>query len=244
MQVRGAGLVHFIRRIYDSTHLGRIGKQGNHLFPLALPHGRDGREFAAPLALRKGVERCRLRLGRGGHVDRLDPGSQRLAVLPASQVQRISDQMHDAGLDLGGRIDRLDRFGEAAQPIDHRDQDVVQAAVLQLVEDLQPELGAFGLLDPQTQYFLAAVGADAQRQIDRLVLTVPSSRIFSRSASKIGYMASSGRCCHCSTSGRWASGPSYGLVPLRWLPLPCSVSASRWWLNSAASMRSASCFLS
>lgn len=46
----------------------------------------------------------------------------------------------------------------------------MQAAVLQLVEDLQRELGAFGLLDPQTQYFLAAVGADAQRKIDRLVL--------------------------------------------------------------------------
>jgi hypothetical protein len=33
----------------------------------------------------------------------------------------------------------------------------VQAAVLQLVEDLQPELGAFGLLDPQTQHFLATL---------------------------------------------------------------------------------------
>ncbi|MCY1383443.1 hypothetical protein D9M69_715690 [compost metagenome] len=56
--------------------------------------------------------------------------------------------MHDAGLDLRGRINRLDRLGEAAQAVDHRNQDVVQAAVLQFVEDLQPELGAFGLLDP------------------------------------------------------------------------------------------------
>lgn len=28
------------------------------------------------------------------------------------------DQMHDAGLDLRGRVDRLDRFGEAAQAVD------------------------------------------------------------------------------------------------------------------------------
>ncbi len=35
--------------------------------------------------------------------------------------------MHDAGLDLGGRIDRLDRFGEAAQTVDHRDQENLSA---------------------------------------------------------------------------------------------------------------------
>jgi hypothetical protein len=40
-----------------------------------------------------------------------------------------------------------------------------------------------------------------------LFLTVPSSRIFSRSASKytIGYIGSSGRCCHCSTSDNTSS---------------------------------------
>jgi hypothetical protein len=36
-----------------------------------------------------------------------------------------------------------------------------------------------------------------------------------------------------------------GLLPLGWLPaLPCSVLLSRWWLSSAASMRSANRFLS
>ncbi|WP_232441044.1 DEAD/DEAH box helicase family protein [Burkholderia ubonensis] len=43
----------------------------------------------------------------------------------------------------------------------------MQAAALQLVEDLQPELGAFGLLDPQTQHFLAAVGADTRGELLR-----------------------------------------------------------------------------
>jgi hypothetical protein len=28
-------------------------------------------------------------------------------------------------------MNRLDRFGEAAQAVDHRDQDIVQAAILQ-----------------------------------------------------------------------------------------------------------------
>lgn len=31
--------------------------------------------------------------------------------------------------------------------------------MLQLVEHLEPELGALGLLDPQAEHFLAAVGA-------------------------------------------------------------------------------------
>jgi len=33
----------------------------------------------------------------------------------------------------------------------------------------KPELGAFGLFDPQAQELLAAAGADAERQMDRLV---------------------------------------------------------------------------
>ncbi|KVN92973.1 hypothetical protein WJ70_14060 [Burkholderia ubonensis] len=78
--------------------------------------------------------------------------------------------MHDAGLDLGSRIYRLDCLGEAAQAVNDGDQDVVQAAVLQFVEDLQPELGTLGLLDPQTQHFLAAVGPNSQRKVHRLVL--------------------------------------------------------------------------
>ena len=34
---------------------------------------------------------------------------------------------------------------------------------------LEPALGAFGLLDPQPQHFLSAIGPDAQRQIHGLV---------------------------------------------------------------------------
>ncbi len=43
--------------------------------------------------------------------------------------------MHDAGLD--GRLgeDRLDRLGEPGQPVDAADQDVPQAAGLQICED-------------------------------------------------------------------------------------------------------------
>ena len=79
--------------------------------------------------------------------------------------------MHDAGLHLRLRLREHggDRVGKALQAVDHGDEDVLDAAVLQLVHDPEPELGTFGLLDPQAQDLLAAVGLDPQRQVDRLV---------------------------------------------------------------------------
>lgn len=70
--------------------------------------------------------------------------------------------MYDASLDLGLRVDRLDRFREAAQVSTTA---IRISTVSQLVENLEPELGTLGLLDPQSQHFLAPVLADAQRQI-------------------------------------------------------------------------------
>jgi hypothetical protein len=77
--------------------------------------------------------------------------------------------VHDARLNLRLGIDCLDGFEEAAQVVHDGDQYVVQSAVFQLVEDLQPELGAFCLLDPQSHHFLATINANAQGQIHGLV---------------------------------------------------------------------------
>ena len=77
--------------------------------------------------------------------------------------------MPDAGLHHGLRIDRGARLGKALEPIDHRDQDIVEATRLQVVDDLEPEFGAFGLLDPQAQNLLLAVRIERQRDIDGLV---------------------------------------------------------------------------
>src|SRR4029453_3355709 len=77
--------------------------------------------------------------------------------------------MDDAGLDLGLREHGGDRLGEALQAVDHGDKDVLDAAVLEFVHDPEPELGALGLLDPEAEDLLAAVRADAERDIHRLV---------------------------------------------------------------------------
>ena len=77
--------------------------------------------------------------------------------------------MDDAGLDHRHRERRLDGFGEALEAVAARDQDVLHASGLELVDDLQPKFRALGLLDPEPQDFLAARQSHAERDVDGLV---------------------------------------------------------------------------
>ena len=73
--------------------------------------------------------------------------------------------MDDAGLHPGLGEDGLDGVGEALEAVDAGDEDVVDAAALEVVEDGQPELGALGALEPQPQHVTLAVGVDADGQV-------------------------------------------------------------------------------
>src|SRR3954447_10845071 len=71
---------------------------------------------------------------------------------------------------------RLDGLGEALEAVDAGDEDVVDAAAAQVVEDGQPELGALGFLPPQAEDLALAVAGDPQGEVagaalDRAVLT-------------------------------------------------------------------------
>src|SRR3954471_11154265 len=66
--------------------------------------------------------------GAGGGVDRPQRRGDLLAVAVVDVAQRGADQVHDAGLDPRLRERRLDRLGEALQPVDAADQDVIDAA--------------------------------------------------------------------------------------------------------------------
>ena len=152
------------------AHRRREREERNHVVPGAAPGGRDGGEFLTPGAALEGIQLGLAPLRRSvRRVDRLDRRGQRLAILPARVVQAVADQVHDAGLQRGGREHRRQRLGHALQAIGDGDQDVVHAAGLQVVEHLHPELGALGVLDPQPQDVARAVGQHAQRQVDRLV---------------------------------------------------------------------------
>ncbi len=95
--------------------------------------------------------------------------SNSAAVLVGDVVQRGAQQVDNAGLHLGPREHGGDRLGEALQAVDDGDEDVLDAAVPELVHDAQPELATLGLLDPQPQHLLGAVRADAKGNIDGFI---------------------------------------------------------------------------
>lgn len=92
-----------------------------------------------------------------------------LAILPRHSLHRVADQMHNTGLDHRTWEHRLDRLREALQPVNHRDQDVLDTAVLQLIQDRKPELGAFAPFDPQPPHLFLAASGQRQRDVDHLV---------------------------------------------------------------------------
>lgn len=66
----------------------------------------------------------------------------------------MADERHDTGLNHGIGIDRRDRVGEALQPVDDRDQDVVEPARFELVHHPQSELRPLSLLDQRPHNLL------------------------------------------------------------------------------------------
>src|ERR1700756_1795228 len=143
-------------------------EERHDVFPGAAPSLADRWIALAPFILEL-LEPDQSHVGILGPVDCLDGRQDRLAILPGYKRQTVADQVHDAGLHHGLRIDRGDRLGKALEPIDHRDQDIVDATRLQVVDDLEPEFGAFGLLNPKAQNLLLAVRIERQRDIDGLV---------------------------------------------------------------------------
>jgi len=78
--------------------------------------------------------------------------------------------MNDAGLNRRLGKDRFDRLREPLEPIDAADQDVSDAALFELGQDLHPELRALVGLEPQAENFAVSVEVDPHRHITRLAL--------------------------------------------------------------------------
>ena len=73
--------------------------------------------------------------------------------------------MHDTGLHDRVGVDRADRVGQPGQPVAAHDENVLDAAIAQVGEDLGPKLGALGILDPAGQGVFSAVGVHADAQV-------------------------------------------------------------------------------
>jgi len=153
----------------DSAHSLREGEERNDVLPLPPPDLSDRLVFSSPGARVKGFQGLSAGLGILGAVDFSQLGDDRLPVLPGDEIERVSNEMHDAGLHRSFREDGVDRLGKAFEAVDDGDQDVLDAAGLQFVHNPQPELRALGVFDPEPEDVLGAFGRDAERDVDGLV---------------------------------------------------------------------------
>jgi len=129
----------------------KVSSGPDHLADLAVRYGeRKLQHFAKwehviPFP-RRGPSR---RLHDRSLADRLQVLRDGPPVLVGYEAQALADQMDDAGLHPGVGEDSLDRFREALELVDAADQHVLNAALLELLQHLQPELGALDGLEPE-----------------------------------------------------------------------------------------------
>jgi hypothetical protein len=78
--------------------------------------------------------------------------------------------VHDAGLVHRVRKCRFDGAVEASEAIGAEKQDVVDAAVFEFGENLEPELRTLRFGDPEPEHVAAAVQAHAEHDVERALL--------------------------------------------------------------------------
>jgi hypothetical protein len=106
---------------------------------------------------------------RGGGVDRLEVFRDDAPVFLRGVLERISQEMNNAGLHDCLLPHRAHRIRQAFQPVADQQAHVPHTAVLDFRQDPQPELGALPvavLPSPQAQHVTLAVHGDAQGQVD------------------------------------------------------------------------------
>lgn len=90
--------------------------------------------------------------------------------------------MAKAGRDPGLGTRGLEGQRKARQPVHHRDEDILDVPVAQVVQDLCPEFDALMGLEPRARNVPCAIRQDRQRHEDGLVRDRAGSRILTRIA--------------------------------------------------------------
>ena len=78
-----------------------------------------------------------------GSIDRFTISRHGLAVFPRDIAQRVANQMDNAYLDLGLRIDGGDGLRKSFEAITARHQHILKPPILKVCEHSKPELSAF-----------------------------------------------------------------------------------------------------
>src|SRR5262249_7694512 len=146
--------VHALDRVRAVQHLadlGVVGEEWDEFGPGVLPEADDRGVALAPLAGELVEALPRGLLSRCGGDGAQGPGGLGPVRL-ARVAESVAHEVQDAGLDDRERPDVVDRLDQAAQAIADEDQDVVDAAVTDLAEDLVPVLGALAAVaDPEAE---------------------------------------------------------------------------------------------
>src|SRR4051812_39028698 len=156
-----------------ATQLGRKREERCHVLPGVQPRLRDHREARSPFVV-EGLERRLGGVGVDGGGDRLQVSRDLLALAPRHVPEAVPDQMHHARLYDRVRVDRLDRLWKAFEPVDAAEQDVREAALLELAQDLHPELRALALLEPHPEHVPLTLDRDAEREVAGSALYRPA----------------------------------------------------------------------
>ena len=153
-----------VGRVHDL--LGGLGE---------LEHGADAVPIVAPAVHAAGIFGLPggpnlVQAGQGGLfvrgvIDRLQVVGKGLLILVRHVLQRVAHHMNDAPLIFRQRICRRYGFLDPAQAVRADHENVLYAAVFQLVQHAQPELCALVFSDRDAQDFLPALLVDAEYHI-------------------------------------------------------------------------------
>lgn len=111
-------------------------------------------------------EQCPFLCGR--FVDRLQIGSHFLEVLVGHIASRISDLVNNAFLDFGFWIAGSDHLREVTQVVYTDDEDILNPAISEVIQNTEPELAGFIFANPHTQHIFVLIKINANNHIGGL----------------------------------------------------------------------------
>src|SRR6202034_2634389 len=118
-------------------------EERDELVPGPVPRGDQAGAFLPEVAAQLFQRPLRCGLVHGG-VNWPHRGGGLLAVFPGHVFHRCPDEVDNASLHLRLRPGRLDRAGQAVEPVAAHEQDVLDSAVAELGEHARPEPRSLG----------------------------------------------------------------------------------------------------
>ena len=172
LTVGGIQALYGICSIDYSSDISRKLEDWGDNIPVAFPASHGIRILLGPFFADTVTVHPALLLIRG-IVDRFQIPGKGLTVFVCYILQGVPHLVDDAALVLGLRESCLDRFTDSGQSVSADDQDILDSAVLEAVQDRKPVLGAFIITHFDRQYFLLSFTVDPKDDIRRQLFDDP-----------------------------------------------------------------------